>query len=368
LRPRRRDGSAPRTEVPGSPPRCRRALGWQPAPLLWPGGAEALPDPGGGSGSPVRDPVRGSGAARRLRGACSPRWRPVSESRFAGRSAGSEEPARRSGPRPREPVHRPVRRLRGACSPGGSPTPTSRFAAGPRLRGARARTGHGRSRSPTVCCSAPGRPRSPWTAVAGGQPKPPRPHTPGADVSRVRSPAPHRRPKPPGTANIRRRLVPSATVSAVDSDGFRDAVEMRLHARLVSSAYHRPKSVSRFQTGSSLFIPRARPKPGSRSKQGHAVHRERGSSSGPFSPREFVVSRWLFRPSGARCSPGFSTSSRSSPSSSRAGASIGPPLTGLAPAPAPKGGLQATGPPRRSGRSQGSEESRLAASQSVRER
>jgi hypothetical protein len=70
-------------------------------------------------------------------------------------------------------------------------------------------------------------------------------------------------------------------------------------------------------------------------KRRHAVRWEIGSSSGPFSPREFVAPGRVFKPSGARCSPGFSTSSGRPPSSPWAGASTSPPLTGLAWGPAP---------------------------------
>jgi hypothetical protein len=72
-------------------------------------------------------------------------------------------------------------------------------------------------------------------------------------------------------------------------------------------------------------------------KRRHAVRWEIGSSSGPFSPREFVAPRRVFMPSGARCSPGFSTSTGRPPSSPWAGASTSPPLTGLAWGPAPEG-------------------------------
>jgi hypothetical protein len=74
-------------------------------------------------------------------------------------------------------------------------------------------------------------------------------------------------------------------------------------------------------------------------KRRHAVRWEIGSSSGPFSPREFVAPRRGFMPSGARCSPGFSISSGLSPSSPWTGASTSPPLTGLAWNPAPPEGV-----------------------------
>jgi hypothetical protein len=64
--------------------------------------------------------------------------------------------------------------------------------------------------------------------------------------------------------------------------------------------------------------------------QSRASRQGSGSSSRPCSPREFVATSWGFRPTGARCSPGFSTSPRFSPSSPRVDASNDPPLTGLA--------------------------------------
>jgi hypothetical protein len=64
----------------------------------------------------------------------------------------------------------------------------------------------------------------------------------------------------------------------------------------------------------------AEPKSDTLSERIHAVRWEIGSSSGPFSPREFVAPTRGFMPSGARCSPGFSISSGLSPSSSWFGA------------------------------------------------
>ena len=64
--------------------------------------------------------------------------------------------------------------------------------------------------------------------------------------------------------------------------------------------------------------------------QSRASRQESGPSSRPCSPREFVATSRRFRPTGARCSPGFSTSPRFSPSSPWVDASNDPPLTGLA--------------------------------------
>ena len=87
-----------------------------------------------------------------------------------------------------------------------------------------------------------------------------------------------------------------------------------------------------------IFRPPARQtEVGVRSGRKHAVRWEIGSSSRPFSPREFVVPGRVFKPPEARCSPGFSTSPGSSPSSPWADASIGPPLTGFTRDPAPEG-------------------------------
>jgi hypothetical protein len=103
----------------------------------------------------------------------------------------------------------------------------------------------------------------------------------------------------------------------------------------VLHAGHQPKLAPRLQTGLSPLSRVPNRGPVRVTKRSHAVHWEIGSSSGPFSPREFVAPTRGFKPSGARCSPGFSISSGSSPSSPWSGATTGPPLTGLTRGPAP---------------------------------
>jgi hypothetical protein len=158
------------------------------------------------------------------------------------------------------------------------------------------------------------------------------PRAPGSDRGPCRVPAhltatevPARRPRqPPTKAGVCRTFSPSTEVGGcrVHPVAARATTDrgVRRSAKGVSWTEWKPgsTSISRpsyeppAEAGDALSdrvlsaLPHARPKSGVRSERRHAVLWEIGSSSGPFSPRKFVALRRVFRPSEARCSPGFS--------------------------------------------------------------
>ena len=103
----------------------------------------------------------------------------------------------------------------------------------------------------------------------------------------------------------------------------------RLRIRHAPSADHRPKPVSRLGTTS-------RPQPLTRGRNpGLKGTRPRDASREQLVFKALLPSRirctkWRFRPPGARCSPGFSTSPGLSTPTPRVDAATDPPLTGLA--------------------------------------
>jgi len=128
-----------------------------------------------------------------------------------------------------------------------------------------------------------------------------------------------------------------------------DVQESGLSIRLASLADHRLES--RGHAFGPRHVRAPRPGPKSRTPRLGAMRRVRGAARlQGFAPLErFVATWWRFRPPGARCSPGFSTSPGSSPSLPWAGASTGPPLTGLARARGSRrSNVPSAGPPKRS--------------------
>jgi hypothetical protein len=150
----------------------------------------------------------------------------------------------------------------------------------------------------------------------------------------------------------RPRLTPETTCPC-DADRAQ-VIMLETFRRLASPSVSRPWRTTDRSRGHA-FGPRhvraPRPGPKSRTQRLGAMRRVRGAARlQGFAPLErFVATRWRFRPPGARCSPGFSTSPGSSPSLPWAGASTGPPLTGLARARGSRRSyVPSAGPPKRS--------------------
>jgi hypothetical protein len=123
--------------------------------------------------------------------------------------------------------------------------------------------------------------------------------TPAADRSRCRvpavGPAPKRRRPRPADGQL---ALPSA---ARHGDTEQVSETLRKPGSASVSCLLRATSRSRchaFRPGPLCPSCAPGPEPGARSGQRHAVHRERGSSSRPFSPWKFVAARQRFRPPG----------------------------------------------------------------------
>jgi hypothetical protein len=145
------------------------------------------------------------------------------------------------------------------------------------------------------------------------------------------------RPKSVPAGSIRPRLVPQTTVSRTVCGQRHQRSRAELRVRRASFKLTTSRSWCALANRVASHPPGPRPKSRSFLDGDMQYVREIGSSSGPFSPREFVAPRRVFMPSDARCSPGFSTSPGLPPSSPWAGASTSPPLTGLARDAAPEG-------------------------------